>query len=235
VFGKSARFYDALYGFKDYEAASRRLSEILHDRLPMGRTLLDVGCGTGRHLASLAREYDVQGLDLNEELLGVARARCPGVTFHQGDMTRFDLGRRFDVVVCLFSAIAYVRTLERMRQTIACFVRHLEPGGCVVVEPWFTPEQYRAPTITANLVDQPQLKIAWMYTSRRADTLALLEIFYAAGTPAGIETFSEVHELGLFTHAEYVEAFIDAGLSVEHDPVGLFDRGLYIGAATGST
>src|SRR3712207_7289123 len=47
--------------------------------------------------------------------------RYPDVRFHQGDMTDFDLGRRFDVVVCLFSAIGYVLTEERLRQTLANF------------------------------------------------------------------------------------------------------------------
>jgi hypothetical protein len=51
---------------------------------------------------------------------------------------------------------------------------------------------------------------------------------YVVGTTNGIDTFTELHELGLFTHHEYRRAFMDAGLTVEHDPVGLFNRGLYI-------
>ena len=49
------------------------------------------------------------------------------------------------------------------------------------------------------------------------------------GTPQGIETFKERHELGLFTHEEYLGAFRNAGLEVNHDPEGLDGRGLYIG------
>ena len=101
MFTKSARFYDNLYAFKDYGAASAKLRDTVRDLHPTARTLLDVGCGTGRHLAHLAKDFSVEGLDVNPELLSVARARNPNVPLHQADMTQFALQRRFDVVACL--------------------------------------------------------------------------------------------------------------------------------------
>lgn len=52
----------------------------------------------------------VQGLDLEPQFVELARKRLRGVTIHEGDMTSFDLGRRFDAVTCLFSAIGHVHT-----------------------------------------------------------------------------------------------------------------------------
>jgi hypothetical protein len=43
-----------------------------------------------------------------------------------------------------------------------------------------------------------------------------------------VETFRELHEIGLFTQDETLSAFRDAGLTVTHDPNGM-KRGLYIG------
>jgi SAM-dependent methyltransferase len=229
MFVKSARFYDALYGFKDYASASARLHALIRANHPSASSLLDVGCGTGRHLESLKQWYHVEGVDLNADLLDVARERCPDVPLHQGDMVDFALGRRFDVVVCLFSAIAYVRTADRMRAAVANMAAHLDDGGVLVIEPWFSPERLRTGHITANFVNESDLKIAWMYTTTVEDGVSVLDIHYLVGTPQQVEHFTERHELGVFTDEEYARAVESAGLAVQYDAEGLFGRGLYIG------
>jgi len=229
MFTKSAPYYDALYSMKDYEAACAGLHELVRRLHPRAATLLDIGCGTGKHLEHLQRHYRVEGLDVNPELLEIARRRCPSARFHLADMIDFALATRFDVVTCLFSSIAYVRTVENLRRTVSNMAHHLRPGGLLVIEPWFTPETYWTGTITANFVDEPDRKIAWMYTSERAGFLSILNIHYLVGTPRGVEYFTELHEFGLFTHAEYIASVRDLGLKVEHDLLGLFGRGLYLG------
>jgi SAM-dependent methyltransferase len=115
MFTRSAAFYDALYGAKDYAAEAERIGVLhrTHGRIA-GTTLLDVACGTGGHLAFLKQQHAAEGLDLDPNLLAIARERHPELRFHQADMVGFDLGRTFDVVVCLFSAIGYVVTVERL-------------------------------------------------------------------------------------------------------------------------
>ena len=88
------------------------MSASIRTHKPDAATLLDVACGTGAHLVHFARKYRVEGIDVSEEQLAVARARLPGVELHLGDMTTFDLGRTFDAVTCMFSSIGYVGSLE---------------------------------------------------------------------------------------------------------------------------
>jgi hypothetical protein len=68
-----------------------------------------------------------------------------------------------------------------------------------------------------------------MSVSAVEDGVSVLDFHYLVATPAGVEHFTERHEMGLFRHEDYVAAFTDAGLRVAHDPEGLIGRGLYIG------
>jgi SAM-dependent methyltransferase len=232
VFARSARIYDAVYSWKDYAREAKLLHELVQARKPGAATLLDVACGTGAHLAELRRLYRCEGLDLEPKLLAIARERLPETPLHEGDMRDFDLARRFDVVTCLFSSIGYVLTVEALQRSVATMARHLEPGGVLVVEPWLTPEAVVTPHVGAVFVDEPELKIARVNTIEVDGRRSSFEFHYVVGTPEGVEHFTEPHELGLFTHEEYLAAFRGAGLAVEHDAEGLMGRGLYLGVAT---
>jgi SAM-dependent methyltransferase len=230
VFAKSAAFYDALYRWKDYAAETRQLRDIIreHKQSP-GDRLLDVACGTGQHLAHLREHYSVEGLDLDPGLIEIARGRLPGVTFHQADMRSFDLGQTFDVIVCLFSSIGYLKTADALNQAIATLARHAVPGGVVIVEPWFSGETFKPGHLGMITVDDPALKITRMNLGEVDGALSILNFHYLVGTPEGITHFTERHELGLFSHEQYSEAFQAAGLQLTYDEAGLMNRGLYIG------
>lgn len=231
MFSRSARLYDAVYAsIRDYPREAAELDRLIHERSPGARTLLDVACGTGAHLEHLAG-YEAEGLDLDPEMLAVARERLPKVAFHEGDMVDFDLGKRFDAVVCMFSSIGYVRSEERLRSATAAMAHHLEPGGVLVVEPWLSPEVWVDRRVGAVFVDEPELKIARMNVGQREGDVSIFEFEYLVGTPNGLERFNERHELGLFTVEQHLEAFRAAGLEADHDPEGPMGRGLYIGSA----
>jgi SAM-dependent methyltransferase len=230
MFSATATYYDKIYAFKDYQAEVESLRRTIAENLgPIEGSLLDVACGTGQHVRYLCSHYETEGLDISEELLSVARRQNPGIAFHQGDMTDFDLGRRFDVLTCLFSSIGYVRTPDRLHQALACMAKHLRMGGVAAMEPWFTPDAWKPGTVHALLVDEPELKIARVNTSFARGRLSYFDLHYLVGTPAGTEHFVERHELGLFTAEEMRSAFEDAGFEVAYDAAGLSGRGLYIG------
>jgi SAM-dependent methyltransferase len=231
VFHQSFSIYDAIYRSrgKDYADEAAKIDQLIREykRSP-GNRLLDIACGTGGHLAYLQNTYTVEGLDLEEGMLEVARARFPHIPFYQGSMIDFDLGRRFDTIICLFSAIGYVQTIENLEKTIANMARHLEPGGVLILEPSFTPDYYRVGSVHGSFVDEPELKIARMVISEQEGNIAVLNFHYLVASPAGIEHFTELHKMALFTNEEYMSAFHKVGLVVDHDPVGLIGRGLHI-------
>jgi SAM-dependent methyltransferase len=232
MFSKSARYYDKIYAAveKDYAAEVEKLHDFIQKyKQSRGTSLLDVACGTGLHTDLLGKYYQVQGLDLDRQMLAVAGKQHPGIRFHHGDMVDFELGNSFDVIVCLFSSIGYVRTKSRLQKALKNMADHLVPGGVLLVEPWFTPEQWHPGRASMTQVNEQDLKIVRMSYSRQRGKISFIDFEYLVGTPKGIEHYSEVHELGLFTHQEYMHACKATALNIAHDPEGLDGRGLYIG------
>ena len=225
-------FYDALD--KDYEEEAATVVDIIRRRAPGARTLLDVACGTGRHLEVFARTLACTGVDLDPDMVAVARRRCGRhVRVAQADMRTLDLGRRFDVVTCLFSSVAYMRTVAALRQAIAAMARHLTPGGVLVVEPWYTHETWEDGHLAVLTVDEPDRKAARVSVASRRGDISALDFDIVVATAAGTEHVHERHELRLFRIDQYVDAFAAAGLvDVEVDDDGLYGLGLVVGSAT---
>lgn len=232
MFSQSAKYYDEIYASldKNYAAEANKVRKIVQKyKKSKGKLLLDVACGTGMHAGLLNKYYQVEGLDLDAEMLSVAKKKHPEIRFHQGDMTDFDLGRQFDVIVCLFSSIGYVKTKPRLQKAIKNMAEHLLPGGVLLIEPWFGPKQWHPGYSYMIQVNKPDLKIVRMSYGGHRGKISTIEFQYLIGTSKGIEHAVEIHELGLFTYKEYMDAFKAAGLKVTHDPEGLDGRGLYIG------
>jgi len=221
--------YDLEYSFKDYAAEVERIEAIVRARNADARTLLDVACGTGRHLELLRQRFEtVEGVDADEGMLAVARERLPGVALHHGDMRTFDLGHEFDAVTCLFSSIGFAQDLAQLAAAAQRLAAHLTSGGVLVVEPWITPDEWRPSTPHVLSAEGAGVVLARVTVSGRDGRLATMEMHYALGTPDGIETWDRNHALALYTVDEMQTAFEEAGLEVEHDPDGLMGRGLYV-------
>ncbi|MCE2437925.1 MAG: class I SAM-dependent methyltransferase [Candidatus Latescibacteria bacterium] len=230
MWAELAPYYDVLYQWKDYRSEAARIHQLIQShRLSSGNALLDVACGTGEHTRYLREHYRVTGIDLNPEMLKIARRKVPGVSFLRRDMTFFDLKRRFDAIVCLFSSIAYVRTYRKLRQTVACFGRHLKPGGILVIEPFFTTGTFRPGSINGGTMEREGVRISRHSVSRRRGNLAVLDFHFLLSTKLGVRYFRDIHELALFDSERFLDILEDEGLRPEFDSHGLMqDRGLYL-------
>jgi len=97
-------------------------------------SVLDAGCGTGRVAIELSRRgHDVVGVDMDPDMLEVARQKAPHLTWVQGDLADPTLGfdRRFDVVVMAGNVLIFVAPGTE-GGVLSNLAGHLEPGGRVV-------------------------------------------------------------------------------------------------------
>jgi SAM-dependent methyltransferase len=234
MFTKSAAYYDAIYAaLKDYRNEALSVARLLRSARPDCRRVLDVACGTGEHARYLdgAHGFDVDGIDLDPQLLHIARGKHPRGSYWQADMVDFELGRRYDAVISLFSAIAYAGTLPRLCQALACMRRHLAPGGVVLIEPFVGPESIRPSKTDTLTVDFGGVRVTRSARGEVIDRLFRLHLDYRFEGPASIERASEVHELGLFTVREMLDSFGAAGMRARYQNDGPSGRGLYVATA----
>jgi ubiquinone/menaquinone biosynthesis C-methylase UbiE len=232
LYDRTADLYDTIYSFKNYQKEVATIHQLIqqHKRSP-GNDLLDVACGTGGHITYLKNDYSVEGLDISQQMLELARKKHPDVVFHHGDMVKFKLNKRYDVITCLFSAIGHLKTKKKLDLAVQNMALHAKTGGLVIIEPWITPEQYTVGRLNANFVDQPKLKIARIGISKARGGLSIQNFHHLVGSPDRVEHFVERLVMGLFTHDDYLGAFRQAKLETIYDPEGLMGRGLYIGRA----
>jgi SAM-dependent methyltransferase len=232
MFSESAELYDLIYStFKNYERESEAIATMLRSANPNCRTVLDVACGTGEHARILSERhgFEVDGIDLDPKFVEIARRKHPAGRFTLADMTSFDLGRRYDAVICMFSSIGYLLTIDRVEQAIARFHQHLAPLGVIVVEPWFPPDILQAGYVSTNEAQNGDVHVVRRSRTEVVDrTLSRFVFDYDITEHGRTRHVSEVHELGLFTVEQMRGAFERNGLVVEHDPQGLIGRGLYV-------
>jgi SAM-dependent methyltransferase len=227
-----AEQYDNTYASKDYAGESATVAALVRSHYPQARTLLDVACGTGRHLVHLQSEFQCEGADASEEMLRVARARLPGMRLHLADMTRLQMNRTFDAVTCLFSSVGHLWTVESLNMAVHRISEHLAPKGVLVIEPWATPENWMNGHISVGAVNSEEFERDRIALAAPVDRGQLV-MEHLAGAQMRVGRLRGRHEMAWFTHREYITAFELADLEVEHDPVGLTGRGLYVGTQNG--
>lgn len=105
--------------------------------------ILELGCGTGRILIPAARDgCDIVGLDLSEHMVAKCREKLQAelnevqerVTLLQGNMSDFDLGLSFALVIIPFRPFQHLISTEEQFGCLRCIHRHLQPGGKLVFD-----------------------------------------------------------------------------------------------------
>ncbi|CAM5447561.1 dTDP-3-amino-3,4,6-trideoxy-alpha-D-glucopyranose [Streptomyces tendae] len=227
-----ADVYEEIYRSrgKDWGQEAADVARVITERNPGADSLLDVACGTGAHLSVFSELFDVaEGLEIAESMRRLAEQRLPGTTVHAGDMRDFSLGRTYTAVSCMFCAIGYLETVADMRSAIRSMTDHLEPGGVLVVEPWWFPENFIEGYVAGDLARAEHRTVARISHTTRKGRATRMEVRFTVGDAAGIQQFTEIDVLTLFTKEEYLSAFADAGCSVEFLDGGPTGRGLFVG------
>ena len=152
-FKNYAEYYDLLYKDKDYKAETNYVEDLLNKYSANKiETILDLGCGTGKHDNLFAKKaYKVTGVDLSEEMINIANEnRYENTDFLKGDVRNINLNEKFDAIVSLFHVASYQTSNKDFENYLKTAFKHLKENGLFIFDFWYGP---------AVLTDRPVVRV----------------------------------------------------------------------------
>lgn len=233
MYRQLAKHYDKIYSSKDYKSECDTIHFLIKEfKKSKGKEMLDVACGTGNHIQYLKKYYNITGIDLDKEMLKVAKKKIPDIIFYQGDMRSFELKKQFDVIVCLGAAISKMTNKIQLRQTIKNFSMHLKHGGIMILEAFITPDTFKPNLFHSVYINEPELKIFRVATTKRKGNIALIDFHVLVADKKGVKYITENHKLAMYEHKDFLDIMENEGLKSTYDTRKdrvMASRGRYIG------
>jgi SAM-dependent methyltransferase len=232
---KASRSYYAHLGYYEERTRSAETTKRELDFLEFAfrthaahkvRDVLDVACGSGRHVLGLAhRGYKCTGQDFTFEQVKMAASRAKGegvsLKLLQGDSTRLKFESEFDAVLALY--ILFL--LPDDESVLACLRqihRALKPGGimiCNIANPFYEGENWfslksiqHGHYFTETLVpDMRYISIDRVQDFDPVHGVAWWQETHVIEVPDGVHIFKERERLRLFTYWEMLHYLQAAG------------------------
>jgi SAM-dependent methyltransferase len=153
-FGKTySKYYNLLYKDKNYQEEYNYISDLIKKHgNNKNKNVLDIGCGTGKHLSFFKKDgYVVSGIDVSENMISEARKYLQ----QENDLicckaSEFKFKKKFDVIISLFHVISYQTENDELEKVFQNVSEHLTDGGLFIFDFWYGP---------AVLTDPPVVKI----------------------------------------------------------------------------
>jgi SAM-dependent methyltransferase len=217
-FSMYADVYDDIYSDKDYAAEAEYVAKRLLEERPDTVSVLELGCGTGRHAEYLARSgLHVTGLDLSRGMIERALARraalpaavAARLTFSTADLRTARLGTAFDAVIALFHVVSFLITPADLAAAFRTVAAHLPPGGLFLFDFWYGPAVVsQRPRRTRKIVRTGQASITRTSQPRidLESRTVQVDTVIVSDRPAGAQSVRCTHAVRYWFPAELEEA-----------------------------
>jgi SAM-dependent methyltransferase len=127
------KYYDLAFGISGEAEIDWYLDKVKR----FGGPVLDLACGTGRLALLLAQQgFEITAIDSSQGMLNLFRDKLRAlppeigrrISIHNQSMSDFDLGTRFNTVICC-DAFFHNLNIEEQKRCLRCVASHLTPHG----------------------------------------------------------------------------------------------------------
>lgn len=213
-----ARWWPLASPVEEYAGEAAEFERVLREASPEGKTVLELGSGGGHNAFHLKRRFQLTLSDLSEDMLAVSRALNPECEHVRGDMRTLELHRTFDLVF-VHDAVDYMTTEADLAAAMTTAFRHCRPGGAALFVPDHLEESFGPGTDwggSDGLRGEGIRFLEWSYDPDPTDTSVTVVYTFVTREPDGrTESFSEPHQLGLFSRADWLRLLAAQGFTAE--------------------
>lgn len=182
-------------------------------------TLLDIGCGGGKNIFNLKREFNVIGIDISPTMLEQAHDLNPECMFVQGDMRTIRLERTFDAVL-MADAISCMICLGDLVAALKTGHAHLKPGGVLVATPDATLETFQHNRTSVTPAARDGLNIVFVenvYDPDPTDEHYETTIVYLIRDNGHLRIETDHWRLGIFSLDTWRQVLRETGFEVHEE------------------
>ena len=150
VFGEAyAKYYNLLYKDKNYFEEYTYICELLRKHGASGKNVLDIGCGTGKHLHFFKKDgFSVSGVDMSENMISEAKKYLQQEkNLICAKASEFQFDKKFDAIISLFHVMSYQTENKEFEKVFMNVSKHLIEGGLFIFDFWYGPAVLSDPPV----------------------------------------------------------------------------------------
>lgn len=213
-----SKIYDKFMEICNYEEWIKVLEGYIKNYNPQGKTVLDLGCGTGETLLRIKNDYELSGLDLSEQMLKKANIKLKkkNVKLFLGDMREFNTGETYDIIFSFFDTVNHLTSIEDLMDLFNSVKNSLNEDGIYifdVVDREFMNKMFSNDVYADNRKD---FAVIWEHDYEEENKLDIIEATYFIKNKGNtFERYKEYYEKRIFTQEEITSLAKNCGLTVE--------------------
>jgi len=144
TFKDYAYYYNAFYQREKYKEEAAHLDKLLKRYGKNILTLINYGCGTGRHDIELVNlGYQCQGIDVSTDMIGIAKANAKKekveIDYFAADIRHFNSEKKYDAVISLFHVMSYQNSNKDVVDSFSSARGALNKDGLFIFDVWYGP------------------------------------------------------------------------------------------------
>ena len=224
TFQDYAYYYNAFYKDKDYAKEARQIDEILKKYGKNIHSVINYGCGTGKHDIELSRiGYSCTGIDLSETMIEVAKQNSKNeekkIDFSVADIRKFEPEKKYDAVISLFHVMSYQNSNEDIRAAFQSARKALERDKLFLFDLWYGPGVLTdPPVVRVKEVEDDQYRLIRIARPVMYDERNIVDVNYEVliiDKRTNItKTIKEVHSMRYFFRPELEILLQQAGFEL---------------------